>query len=76
MKLIVILSLLIFPAFAKLTENERSYLRKLSMEYCSCRNGTYAIYFDTDKPQARVFCRNNQTKLFNITDSFNKCNKE
>ena len=73
MKLIVILSLLILPVFAKLSDYEKSYLRKLSMTYCSCRLGTYAIFFDTEKPIAKVFCRNQESRVFYTTDKYEVC---
>lgn len=62
----IFLFLLVFSqcSYAKLTDKERSHLRKLSMNYCSTRGGTFAIAFDKDKPLAKVFCRNGESKVF------------
>ena len=73
MKLISILLLLSFSVFGKLTEDERSHLRQMSLTFCSCRGGTFFIGFDKDKPQARVFCRNNETHLFFVKDKYLVC---
>ena len=75
MKLILILFLFSLPVFAKLSDQEKAYLRKLSMEFCSCRQGTYAIYFDTEKPLANVFCRNGENRVFWTSDKFKSCKK-
>ena len=59
--------------FGAITEEERSILRKLSMTYCSYREGTHTIYFDVDKKLSKVFCRNGESKVFLITDTYDKC---
>ena len=73
MRTIIFLLLFSLPVFAKLSDQEKSYLRKLSMEFCSCRGGTYAIYFDTEKPLAKVFCRNGENRVFWTKDSYKVC---
>lgn len=73
MKLILILLLFSLPVFAKLTEQERSHLRQMSMTYCSCRGGTYAIMFDKDKPLANAFCRNGENRVFYTSETYKTC---
>lgn len=71
----ILLFLLSFSAFGALTEEERATLRKMSMTFCSCRNNTHTIYFDTEKKLAKAFCWNNESKVFLITDTYDKCEK-
>jgi hypothetical protein len=73
MKLLLILSFLISPVFAKLSESEKSHLRQMSMTFCSCRGGTYFIAFDTEKPLAKVFCKNNESRVFYTKDQYGVC---
>ena len=73
MKTILILFLLSFPAFAKLSDQEKSHLRQMSMTYCSCRGGTYGIFFDTEKPLSKVFCRNGESRVFRTKDTYRSC---
>lgn len=71
-KLIVFLLLFSSVSFA-MTEETRTHLRQMSMTFCSCRGGTYGIAFDTDKPLAKVFCRNNESRVFKVEESYEKC---
>lgn len=75
MKLILILILFSLPVFAKLSDQEKSHLRQMSMTYCSCRSGTYGIYFDTEKPLAKVFCRNGENRVFWTSEKYQTCKK-
>lgn len=69
----LLLFLLSFNCFAELSETERTKLRKLSLDFCSCRLGTHTIYFDKDKKLSKVFCRNNESKVFVVKDKPKKC---
>lgn len=73
MKILILLLLFTIPVFANLSNQERNYLRKMSMTYCSCRNGTHTIYFDKEKPLAKVFCKNGESKVFWTIDSYKVC---
>lgn len=56
-----------------LTPTERSHLRQMSLTFCECRGKTYFIAFDKDKPLAKVFCRNGESKVFYVTDKYEVC---
>lgn len=72
MKLLISLLLLANTSLA-MTESERGHLRQMSLTFCSCRSGTFGIYFDTEKPVAKVFCRNNESRVFKVEESYDIC---
>ena len=71
----LIIFLIVFGrcSYAALTESERSHLRQMSLTFCECRAKTWAIAFDKDKPLAKVFCRNGESKVFYVTDKYEVC---
>lgn len=73
MKLLISLLFLSTIANAALTEDERSHLRQMSMTFCSCREGTYGIAFDKEQPLAKVFCRNNESRVFRVEEVYESC---
>jgi transposase len=73
MRMIVTFLLFSSIAFASLTEDERSHLRQMSMTFCSCRGGTHTIFFDKEQPLAKVFCRNEESRVFRVEEKYEAC---
>ena len=69
----ILLFLLSFNCFAALTEAERDNLRQKALTYCSCRKGTWSILFYTDLKSARAVCRNDETRVFTLEETYDKC---